>query len=64
MAETIPDNKKARGRPRVDSTFVGVRLPPAQLSDLDRWIAANDPEASRPAAIRHLLALALANPVK
>lgn len=33
-----------------------VRLNPAELAALDRWIAANDGKLTRPAAIRAILA--------
>ena len=59
---TIPDNNKAkRGRPAVNSTFVGVRLPPDALAALDAWIARRAEPVSRPEAIRHILA-AFLNP--
>lgn len=39
---------------------MNVRLPPAELTELDEWMAAQTPPvASRPAAIRKLIALAL-----
>ena len=43
-----------------------VRLQPAQLAALDAWIARQDAQLSRPAAIRRLLeqALAVSQPVK
>ena len=43
-----------------------VRLQPAQLADLDAWIARQDAQLSRPEAIRRLLeqALAVSQPVK
>ena len=60
MAET---EKTKGGRPRVDATPVTVRLPPANLSDLDAYIAAQpEPRPSRPEAIRRLLAEALGRP--
>ena len=37
-----------------------VRLQPAQLADLDAWIARQDAQLSRPEAIRRLLEQALA----
>jgi hypothetical protein len=53
--------KKKGGRPWVGSTFVGVRLPPADLALLDAWIAKHDePRPSRPEAMRRLARLALA----
>lgn len=57
MTGAIPDNKKPRGRPKVGSEFVGVRVPPDLLADLDQWIAEQpEPRPSRPEAIRLLVA--------
>ena len=58
---TLSVNKKRIGRPPVGSTLIGVRLPPAELAALDAWIAKqNDPQPSRPEAIRHHLTQGLA----
>ena len=44
-------------------TPVTVRLPPANLSNLDAWIGAQPkPRPSRPEAIRRILAEALGKP--
>lgn len=63
MAETIFDNRKLRGRPRVGSELIGVRVPPDQLAALDAWIAGHLAETgeplSRPEALRRLAAEAL-----
>jgi hypothetical protein len=60
MDDTIPDNnKKSRGRPRVDSTFVGVRVPPDLLAAVDRFIEEEAPGIGRPEAVRRLTAEAL-----
>jgi len=49
------------GRPRVGSTSINVRLPPDELAALDTWIAKqDDPQPSRPEAIRHHLRYGLA----
>jgi hypothetical protein len=49
------------GRPPVGSTSINVRLPPAELAALDTWIAKQqDPQPSRPEAIRHHLTRGLA----
>ncbi len=41
----------------MDSTNIGVRLPPDQLEEFDAWIARQpDPKPSRPEAIRQILA--------
>jgi len=61
MKQAISDTKKrGRGRPRVGSTAVMVRIPPELLADLDRWRAETakamreEPEG-RPEAIRSAL---------
>jgi hypothetical protein len=51
--------KRGKGRPRVDSVAVTVRIPPADLEAIDRWIDAQADAPSRPAAIRRLVELAL-----
>jgi hypothetical protein len=38
--------------------LVGVRLQPDDLELLDLWIAANDPDMTRPEAMRRMLRLA------
>ncbi len=45
---------KGRGRPRVDATPIGLRLPPDLLAILDAFIAKDRPGMSRPAALRHI----------
>jgi len=54
---SISDNKKSRGRPVTTGTgqMIGVRLQPDQIAALDRWIATQNPEPSRPEAIRIIL---------
>jgi hypothetical protein len=61
MKTSISDNEKTikRGRPRVDSTFVGVRLPPEQLKTLDNWRREQEDIPTRPEAIRRLIEQAL-----
>lgn len=39
----------------MDSTLVGLRLPPDQLAILDRYIADHHPEMTRPEAIRECI---------
>lgn len=56
MSETIPVNKKSRGRPRVGATLVGVRIEPDLLAWLDAERAKLEPEATRPEMIRRILA--------
>jgi hypothetical protein len=47
---------KKRGRPRIDSEAVNVRLERWALDALDAWIAKQrEPQLTRPAAIRRLL---------
>jgi hypothetical protein len=59
----VSDNKKRIGRPPVGSTFVGVRIPPAELEALDTWIAAQeDPKPTRPEALRRLASKAIGKP--
>ncbi|RWR08501.1 hypothetical protein [Paenirhodobacter populi] len=55
MTESIPDNRKKRGRPRVGSTLVGVRLEPDLLAHLDAYRATLPDEPSRPEAIRSMI---------
>ena len=52
---TLPSAKKKMGRPLVDSEAVNVRLQRADLDLIDRWIAANEPGASRPEAVRRII---------
>jgi hypothetical protein len=56
MSDAIPDNRKSRGRgrPRVDSTLVGLRLPPDMLEALDKFVD-RDAIPSRPEAVRLIL---------
>lgn len=57
---SIDGAKKKRGRPRVDTEAVNVRMASDQLVALDTWIALQpDPKPSRPEAVRRLLARAL-----
>lgn len=51
--------KSGRGRPRVDATAVLVKIPPAQLAVLDAWRAEQDPQPTRPEALRRLAELGL-----
>lgn len=44
--------KEGRGRPRVDSERVDVRLPRDMLDALDRFIAESHPSIKRPEAVR------------
>lgn len=59
MGRSITVIEKRRGRPKVGSVLIGVRLPPVLLVALDRWIAAIDPALSRPAALRLILRRAI-----
>lgn len=58
MPSAITDKRK-RGRPFVGATTVGVRVPPAELADIDNWIAEQPDQPSRPEAIRRLVRKAL-----
>jgi hypothetical protein len=44
--------KTGRGRPKVGSTSLNVRLPPEQLDGLDAFVADQSEDVSRPEAIR------------
>jgi hypothetical protein len=57
---SISGTRKGRGRPRVDSVSVNVRLPPTDLAAVDAWIEAQPDAPTRPEAIRRLVALAIA----
>jgi len=47
--------KRGRGRPRTHATPISVRVPPADLVELDRWISSqDDPTLTRPEALRRL----------
>jgi len=59
MNSSIETTPKKRGRPFTTGRghMLGVRLQPAQLAALDRWISAQpDPRPTRPEAIRQILA--------
>jgi len=56
----LSDIKKKMGRPRVGSVLIAVRLPPADLERLDAWITAqDDPQLTRPEALRRLASKAI-----
>jgi len=57
MKQTTRDITKRRAE--APGTPVMVRLQPDLLERVDRWIAKNEPSASRPAAIRAILEKAL-----
>jgi len=57
---TVSDNRKKRiGRPPVGATLVGVRLPPSDLAALDKWIARQPGEMTRPQALRAMMAMVM-----
>jgi hypothetical protein len=59
---TISDNRKKKrpiGRPRVGAILIGVRVPPNGVDDIDAWIKKNEPDLSRPEAIRRLVEIGL-----
>ena len=58
---TISDNRKKRpvGRPPVGAILIGVRVSPAGVAELDAWIKKNEPDLSRPEAIRRLVEIGL-----
>ncbi|PZT95556.1 MAG: hypothetical protein DI625_02125 [Sphingomonas sp.] len=51
---SISDARKI-GRPKVGSTPVNVRFPPAELAKLDLWIEKNPDITSRAEAVRRLV---------
>jgi hypothetical protein len=54
--KSIPGARKSRGRPKVGSTPINVRLPPDELAPLDAFIAKAKEQIGRPEAIRRILA--------
>lgn len=52
MSITRPNEKKLRGRPRIDATLIGVRMPPELLGALDRFVTEERHAMSRPEALR------------
>jgi hypothetical protein len=57
---SVSDNrKKPVGRPPVGATLVGVRLPPADLAMLDKWITKQPAPMTRPEALRAMMAMVL-----
>lgn len=57
---TVSDNRKKRiGRPPVGATLVGVRLPPSDLDMLDKWIARQAGNMTRPEALRAMMAMVI-----
>ena len=61
MSTSSEDIKKSeRGRPKVDTTPIMVRIAVDELGAVDAWIAKNGPPyVTRPEAIRRLVAQAL-----
>lgn len=53
MSSSISNIRKSRGRPKVGATPLTVRMPPEELALLDRFIAEQQPDMSRPEALRH-----------
>lgn len=53
--ETVSSRKRRGPAPTGKGTPIGVRLQPDDLELLDLWIAANEPGASRPEAMRRIL---------
>jgi hypothetical protein len=54
---TVLTKKRKGPAPTGKGVLVGVRLQPDDLELLDLWIAANEPGASRPEAMRRILRL-------
>jgi hypothetical protein len=60
MAKKTVITQKRRGpKPTGKGTLLGVRFQPPLLKALDAWIVKNMPGATRPEAIRRLVAQAL-----
>ena len=49
--------KKRIGRPPVNAVPVMVRIPPADVAALDKWIAKQPGEMTRPEALRAMMAM-------
>ena len=62
MAKSIRVSTKKRGRPKTTGKgeLIGVRILPPLLKELDAWIAGQDPQPSRPEAIRKFVERGLA----
>jgi hypothetical protein len=60
-AATDNDIKKSKGRPRVDSAPVMVRLSADQLGAIDDWRRLQEDLPGRPEAIRRLIEKALSS---
>jgi hypothetical protein len=57
---TVSDTRKRPpGRPAVGSTGIMVRMPPSDLVALDRWIAKQPEELTRPEALRVMMAMVI-----
>lgn len=59
---SIDSAKKSRGRPKIDSEAVNVRMERTLLNAIDRWRADEPDQAGRPEAIRRLLEAGLQVP--
>ena len=59
MAKSNIRKKKRIGRPRVGAIPVLVRIPPADMEPIDKWIAEQKGYVTRPEAIRRLVELGL-----
>lgn len=58
MKKSINVIKKSRGRPAIgQGMLVGVRLQPSDLAALDKWIARQPEEMTRPQALRAMMAM-------
>jgi hypothetical protein len=53
--QTVLSRKKRGPAPTGKGTLIGVRLQPPQLSAIDAWAASQEPQPSRPEAIRALV---------
>ena len=57
--QTVITKKRRGPAPTGKGTLIGVRMQPDELAVLDAWIARQEPDVSRPQAIRRLVAQAL-----
>jgi hypothetical protein len=57
--QTVITKKRRGPAPTGKGTLVGVRMQPAELTDLDDWIKQQDDQQTRPQAIRRLVELGL-----
>lgn len=57
--QTVITQKRRGPKPTGKGLLLGVRLHPPFLKALDAWIAKNNPDLTRPEAVRRLVSQAL-----